>query len=62
MSKHGEYSERLYDEERKLRIKAEHKCTECVFVQRANAAFSDGRTSEKNETFFKKALDDKHTA
>ena len=38
MSKHGEYSERLYDEERKLRIRAENKCSDCPFVKHTKVA------------------------
>ena len=40
MSKHGEYSERLYDEERKLRIRAENKCSDCPFVKHTKVSIS----------------------
>ena len=39
----AERYEHLYDEERKLRLLAENKCSTCVFVRRAHAAFLDGK-------------------
>ncbi len=46
--KRAERYEHLYDEERKLRIQAENKCSGCVFVRRANEAFLDGKASGVN--------------
>ncbi len=39
----AERYEHLYDEERKKRYAAENKCSTCVFVRRAHAAFLDGK-------------------
>lgn len=41
--KRAERYERLYDDERKKRLDAEHKCSSCVFVRRANEEFLDNR-------------------
>ncbi len=37
--KRAERYEHLYDEERKLRLQAENKCSTCVFVEKAHAEF-----------------------
>ncbi len=39
----AERYEHLYDEERRKRSAAENKCSNCVFVRRANEAFLDGK-------------------
>lgn len=41
--KRAERYEKLYDQERKLRMQAERKCSSCEFVQRANAEFIEKR-------------------
>lgn len=44
--KRAERYEKLYDEERKLRIAAENKCNTCPFVRRAQEEFMDKRNDE----------------
>ena len=46
--KRSERYEKLYDEERKLRIEAENKCASCPFVKRAHAEFMDKRADDMN--------------
>ena len=48
--KRAERYEHLYDEERKLRIQAENKCSTCVFVRRAHAAFLDAKGGSGDST------------
>lgn len=45
--KRAERYEHLYDEERKLRIAAENKCSSCPFVRRAHEEFMDKRIDDK---------------
>ncbi len=49
MSKHGEYSEHLYDEERKLRIQAENKCANCPFMKHTQVAVISKPAEPQNE-------------
>ncbi len=45
--KRAERYEHLYDQERKLRLEAERKCSSCSFVKKANEEFIDKRIEEE---------------